>query len=462
MKKKTSVAFWKQLAVDVLIAGFILLNFAYFHHVKPISSPKKEEPTIIVVTEEQKQEAAKDIAFVYETEITENGSQIALKIYAQTQKEITASTFFVVFDAAKMSYMSVETGAGVVCDCVSVRQNEGTLDVAIDIDSQSKYVYIIDSTPEDKTDNCAVTLYFEKKEKQEVVTEDFAISVNPVRLLTTDNELATFSLSDGETVIISSSGNQNQFADKFTTGEIIETENSYISSNVNVSYEDRVVQLSQGQAACHIVDIYVKSYEYFRTALLYDEIEGGMNHAIDTLKFAKKSNAIAAINGDYCSGHSIGPVVKNGVLYRTEVFQDILVMYTDGTMKCFEEGAYADMSYLTGDIWQVWSFGPSLLDENGQVKTEFNSVLTTAHPRSAIGYYEPGHYCFVAIDGREMGGSEGMTLKEMSQFFYDLGCLAAYNLDGGRTSVAVFNDKIINFPYNGGRPCSDIVYIPRE
>lgn len=90
---------------------------------------------------------------------------------------------------------------------------------------------------------------------------------------------------------------------------------------------------------------------------------------------------------------------------------------------------------------------------------KFNSNVNPANPRSAIGYYEPGHYCFVLVDGRQQGYSKGMTLKALSQLFYDLGCVDAYNLDGGQTAVMAFDGKLASHPYEGGRKTSDILYI---
>ena len=103
-----------------------------------------------------------------------------------------------------------------------------------------------------------------------------------------------------------------------------------------------------------------------------------------------------------------------------------------------------------------------LLDANGQPMTEFNSNVNRANPRSAIGYYEPGHYVFLLVDGRQPGYSSGMTTEEMSQLFYDMGCKVAYNLDGGQSAVMTYNGAVANKPYNGGRSISDIIYITDE
>ena len=81
------------------------------------------------------------------------------------------------------------------------------------------------------------------------------------------------------------------------------------------------------------------------------------------------------------------------------------------------------------------------------------------NPRTAIGYYEPGHYCFVVVDGRQSGYSAGMRIERFARLFADLGCTAAYNLDGGRSSVMSFNGSFINHPYLNGRNAGDILLI---
>jgi hypothetical protein len=92
--------------------------------------------------------------------------------------------------------------------------------------------------------------------------------------------------------------------------------------------------------------------------------------------------------------------------------------------------------------------------------------VNPVNPRSVIGYYEPGHYCFVQVDGRgtksklEPGKkNKGLTLANLSKFMEELGCKAAYNLDGGKTSQLYFNGSVISTPENGGRKLGDIVLV---
>ena len=135
------------------------------------------------------------------------------------------------------------------------------------------------------------------------------------------------------------------------------------------------------------------------------------------------------------------------------------VLYYDGRMEVMPGSAFDMQQAINDGAWQAWTFGPALLDTDGSVLTSFASTgrIISANPRTAIGYYEPGHYCMVVVDGR--GASAGITLPDLSQLFYDLGCTAAYNLDGGNSSIMVWQDAVINDPSGGGRESSDALLI---
>ena len=53
----------------------------------------------------------------------------------------------------------------------------------------------------------------------------------------------------------------------------------------------------------------------------------------------------------------------------------------------------------------------------------------------------------------------GLTLEAFGQLFADLGCKAAYNLDGGRSSFMVYDGNVLNDPYKGGRSVSDCILL---
>ncbi len=168
-------------------------------------------------------------------------------------------------------------------------------------------------------------------------------------------------------------------------------------------------------------------------------------------------------------------VVTNGTLRRSNLNRkrDLLVMYRNGEMVTYLASGqdmtalYADLKERIDEIWQVFLFGPALLDGEGKALTEFTSSVKPANPRSVIGYYAPGHYCFVQVDGRgvtsalsaEKHTSTGLTLAQLAQLMESLGCTAAYNLDGGQSSMLWFSGSLVSTPYKNGRKVDDIVYI---
>lgn len=241
---------------------------------------------------------------------------------------------------------------------------------------------------------------------------------------------------------------REKFADKFTDGDVVQTENSYKSGNINIT----VSKIEEDGILYHIADIYITDIRYLR---------GGFSNGVYTAhsapirETASLYSAVVALSGDNYRARYEGIVVRNGVLYRDTRYADICVLYTDGVMATFADEDFDLEAESEKGLWQVWSFGPMLLD-NGQAMTEFKSDVQRPNPRAAIGYFEPGHYCFVQVDGR-IAESKGMTLEELSQLFADLGCTAAYNLDGGKSSGFVWQGELLSYPYN--RPISDIIYV---
>jgi exopolysaccharide biosynthesis protein len=243
-----------------------------------------------------------------------------------------------------------------------------------------------------------------------------------------------------------------KFAEKFTSGKIEQTETSYRSANISLV----ITKHQADKVTYYVADIHLRDIQYFRTAFAGGSYARGRTDEV--LDMAVANKAILAISGDYFGIRDQGIVIRNGVLYRETPYQDVLLMNNDGSMQTFARSEFNIAAVKAKGAWQAWSFGPMLL-KDGQPMTSFNSSVTGLNPRSAIGYFEPGHYCFVLVDGRQPDYSVGMTMKQLSQLFFDLGCKVAYNLDGGQSAAMTFLDGLANQPYNGGRRISDIVYI---
>lgn len=244
-----------------------------------------------------------------------------------------------------------------------------------------------------------------------------------------------------------------KFAEKYTESVVV-TENSYSSPDISITVNEN----SLGRTTYYLADIYVRDITCFQSALARDTYGSGFRDSIENM--ALLNNALLAVNGDYYGNTSEGVVIRNGVIYRANRTDcDVCVLYYDGTMRVIPGSSFSVEDAIAQGAWQAWTFGPALLDLDGSVLTSFSSTsrIISANPRTAIGYYEPGHYCLIVVDGR--GESAGISLPDLSQLFYDLGCQAAYNLDGGNSSIMVWNNQVINEPSGGGRESSDALLI---
>ena len=243
--------------------------------------------------------------------------------------------------------------------------------------------------------------------------------------------------------------------DRFSyTGVKTESNGGYRSENVSIT----VSSGEMGDSRYHLADICVQDLACLVTAFSQGEF-GGSAATVQQM-FDSIDGGLVAMNGDYYTQHYYGPVIRNGETYVDHVTRDwdLAVLLTSGELKTYDYRVLTKDALASMSVYQTWVFGPSLLDEAGHAKSKFRSAVQAANPRSVLGYYEPGHYAFLTVDGRTKE-SKGVTMQELSQLCEDLGFARAYNLDGGRSSVLIGVNGFINDPYRGGRTSSDIVAI---
>lgn len=285
-----------------------------------------------------------------------------------------------------------------------------------------------------------------------------------------DGSISSIEELDGLRTYFDNSLLGEKFYDKFCyTGEE-SGEGYYRNGWVSYTLTQADEPMGKRTTRYYLVDIYVRDLSCLRTYIAGNPEPTGKIRkflADDPAAMAKKANAVIAITGDYMSARTVGLEVRNSVWYRQSIDKerDIGVLKKDGTLATFERGTYTLDAIREMDPWQVWSFGPVLLTWDGQTKDKFNSTVNNFNPRSAIGYYEPGHYCFFMGEARGKNGkvhdSLGFTLQQLSEFFYKLGCKAAYNFDGGATACMMTRDGMISERWQD-RNSSDIVYLASE
>ena len=238
------------------------------------------------------------------------------------------------------------------------------------------------------------------------------------------------------------------------------TENSYDDGRLRVEISSYRVK----DSTVYVADLYTEDPKAMLAAFSHNSY--GRNVTAVSSETAEEVGAILAVNGDNYGSREKGYVIRNGVLYRESPAsnQEDLVIWSDGSFSIIREEEVSAAELLEQGAWQVFSFGPGLL-ENGQILVDRSEEVDRAkasNPRTAIGFLEEGHYVLVVSDGRT-DESKGLSLYELTQFLQQQGVQTAYNLDGGGSSTMVFLGRVVNQPVggrgSGQRAVTDIVYV---
>lgn len=234
-------------------------------------------------------------------------------------------------------------------------------------------------------------------------------------------------------------------------------------SDENVSIE--LTQYRRLDTDIYAADVKLSSARYLMSAFAKDK--AGRNFKETTSSIAAAHDAVFAVNGDFYGARERGYVLRNGVIHRDSPDgADVLCIFADGSMQIFSDRGCSVQQLKDTGAWQVFSFGPALVN-GGEItvgETDEVAICLESNPRTAVGILDNGHFVFVVSDGRT-DRSAGLSLFELAHFFRDeLGIGTAYNLDGGGSSTMYFCGRVINHPVNDGndeeRKVSDIVYIP--
>ena len=164
----------------------------------------------------------------------------------------------------------------------------------------------------------------------------------------------------------------------------------------------------------------------------------------------EKEGAIAAINaGAFYDNGTSNPVV--GSVPQGLVIAGGEVLWTTGQAP---ENGFVGFNYdnvmvvdhtMTAarakelNIRDGCCFGPALII-NGTINQRAYSSNSGFNPRTAIGQRADGAVIFVCIDGRQTG-SLGGTYKDIIDIMVEYGAVNACNLDGGSSTVMVYEDQ---------------------
>ena len=192
--------------------------------------------------------------------------------------------------------------------------------------------------------------------------------------------------------------------------------------------------------------------------------EYGSSKKYYTSEMAPSVNAITALSGDYYAFRDFGIVVYNGQVYRAEGQRlDTCFVDSNGDMHFVYAKEMTDQGEIEeyvkkNDIRFSLAFGPVMVDNGQLCEIPYSyriGEIDTMNARSALCQMGPLHYLLVTVNA-EKPARHGQDVATFAKYLHEMGCINAYNLDGGQTATLVMNDKLISFTKE--RMISDIIY----
>lgn len=240
------------------------------------------------------------------------------------------------------------------------------------------------------------------------------------------------------------------------------TENGYEDETIRVKVETQ----EEDGVTWHVAWVEIASPTQLRTAIAGKKVTSKKDAKPSSM--ARVNNAVIAINGDYYSKDPDKTAFEYRMTQKirnnNNSKKDTLIIDKNGnfTLDRFIKGKNEASEYAKAhkdEIVNVFTFGPALVKDGQlmEIDEHYGYNPNANEPRSAIGQTGELSYVLVIAEGR--GESSGVNFKVLAQKMYDLGCQQAFNLDGGNSSILIFNGQSYQgMPSGDERSQSDIIY----
>lgn len=239
------------------------------------------------------------------------------------------------------------------------------------------------------------------------------------------------------------------------------TADGYQDDSISVRLETR----EEDGVIWRLAFVQVKSPSQLRTGIAGSSVSSSRVALVSSM--ADKYNAVIAISGDYYANDPAKTTFEyrmgNKIRSKSNKKKDILIIDENGDFHLFVKSDKARMDAFNASghtIVNAFTFGPALVSDGNPLTmdTGYGYNPTGREPRMAIGQLDTLSYVLALAEGRTED-SKGVTHQELADYMYDLGCLQAFNLDGGNTATMVFNGNYYQQKtVNSERAQSDFIY----
>ena len=240
-------------------------------------------------------------------------------------------------------------------------------------------------------------------------------------------------------------------------------------------YEDETIRVKMEKQAMddgtiiHIAYVQIADPSQLRTGVANPE-KAASTRTKTVKSMAKAYNAVIAINGDNYTDNpkktSFEYRMKTKIRSNSNKLKDILVIDDQGDFHLFikSEGIKELKGQLDKEgrsLVNAFTFGPALVKDGEllELDKDYGYNPNGREPRTAIGQMGPLSYVFVLVEVKARGGASGFSQGKLAEFMYNLGCVQAFNLDGGNSAEMVFGEQVFKGqPGGDDRTLSDIIY----
>ncbi len=165
-------------------------------------------------------------------------------------------------------------------------------------------------------------------------------------------------------------------------------------------------------------------------------------------EFAKKYNAVAAVNGGAFQdtngvgkgGQPLGLIIRDGKFLLGNASTRVSIIAFDQENRLLV-GRMTGQEAMDRGVRDAVSFGPAFII-NGE-PLEVSGSGGGLNPRTVIGQRADGAVLLLVIDGRQ-AHSLGATYKDCIQVMMDYKAINAANLDGGSSTIMVYQGEVLN------------------
>ncbi|HOO65524.1 MAG: phosphodiester glycosidase family protein [Bacteroidales bacterium] len=195
------------------------------------------------------------------------------------------------------------------------------------------------------------------------------------------------------------------------------------------------------------------------------------------------------ITSVYAAGEGVLAAVNGTFFNMQEGYNVHYVRVNDSVVAVTDEKEYGiratGIFTATGEVVDISGWGPEsedsgtmlaedaivtgpLLTDNGRdIALDSINFNKNRHPRSLLGITGTGHVLFIAVDGRQPGYADGMSLFELRELAKSLGCTEILNLDGGGSTTLYVKGEgvtgVVNRPSGKvERPVPSIVFVKNK